>query len=187
MVVGRCRRRCHVGGPVWWWPVSHVVDTVRWWSCRWPLSSHWWSTTPLSLSLSMLVAMSTTLRVGLLSLSLLLVAASRTQTVGCCHRPRRWWWSGGGGCCRPALAIAILVLVASSLSALSSSRRPHHHHPVVVVVAIHAGVGDGGVGRFAGGGGVVDSYDAGAGAVTVALSLSTTTLVVVVAAGGHCQ
>jgi len=97
----------------------------------------------------------------------------------------------GGGCRRLALAVAVLVLVASTSSSLSSSslsssslsssslsssslsssslsssghpRRPRH----VVLVVIHAGVGDGGVGRFAGGGGVVNSYDAGAGVVTV--------------------
>ena len=75
------------------------------------------------------------------------------------------------------------------LSSRTCHRRPHPCC-IVLVVAIHAGVGDGGVGRFAAGGGIVNSYDAGAGVVTVALPLSMMTLVIVVtvgAAGGHCQ
>jgi len=86
------------------------------------------------------------------------------------HRRHRQWGviiiDAGGGVVVVGVVISHLPLPFSSLL----------HHPCcpcpcqVILTVIHTVVGDGGVGRFAGGGGVVNNYNTVAGVVTVVLS-----------------
>jgi len=81
---------------------------------------------------------------------------------------------GGGGCHRLALTVATLIL----------PHCPHHPHCIIVVSSMQVLVMVE-LGQFTGSGGVVNSYNTGAGMVTMVLSLSLLwVLQVVIASSG---